>query len=94
MGETDVVIEDECLMSINIKLLAGDGHAIFDMATGENINKNKNNNIIIKKHTWIGANAILLAGTKISEDSIIGAGSVVKGSFPQNCIIAGIRIIF
>ena len=89
MGETDVVIEDECLMSINIKLLAGDGHAIFDMATGENINKNKNNNIIIKKHTWIGANAILLAGTKISEDSIIGAGSVVKGSFPQNCIIAG-----
>ena len=49
----------------------------------------KVNNIIIKKHTWIGANAILLAGTKISEDSIIGAGSVVKGSFPQNCIIAG-----
>lgn len=34
-------------------------------------------------------NAIILMGTNIGNNSIVGAGSVVKGNFPDGSIIAG-----
>ena len=38
---------------------------------------------------WIGENVVILAGSSIGNGSIVGANSVVKGVFPDNCIIAG-----
>lgn len=38
---------------------------------------------------FIGMNSIILKGTKLGNNVIVGAGSVVHGSFPDNCIIAG-----
>lgn len=46
--------------------------------------------IIIGRNCFIGVNTILLPGSVIGNDSIIGAGAVVKGSFPGNSVIAGI----
>ena len=34
-------------------------------------------------------NSIILKGTNIGKNCIIGAGSVVHGTFPDNVIIAG-----
>jgi acetyltransferase-like isoleucine patch superfamily enzyme len=46
--------------------------------------------IEIGDDVWIGANAIILKGTKIGSGSIIAAGSVVPGGdFPAMSIIAG-----
>jgi len=45
--------------------------------------------VVLKKGCWIGANAIILPGVEIGEDSIVGAGSVVTKSFPAGIIIAG-----
>lgn len=38
---------------------------------------------------FIGMNSIILKGTKLGNNVIVGAGSVVHDSFPDNCIIAG-----
>ncbi len=46
--------------------------------------------IVIGNNVWIGAGAVILAGTVIREDSIIGAGSVVKGEIPTNVVAAGV----
>lgn len=43
----------------------------------------------IGNNCFIGANTTILPGTKILKNSIIGAGSLVKGSFVENSIIAG-----
>lgn len=43
----------------------------------------------IGNNVWIGLNAIILKGTEIGDNSIVGAGSVVQGIFPPNCIIKG-----
>lgn len=45
--------------------------------------------IIIEDNCWIGRRCIILPGVKISRGTVIGAGSIVTKSFPENSIIAG-----
>ena len=51
--------------------------------------------IAIGRRCWIGANAVVLPGTRLGDDVVVGAGAVVKGEFPPRCVIAGVpaRII-
>lgn len=43
----------------------------------------------IGDNVFIGMHSIILMGTHIGSNSIVGAGSVVKGNFPDNVVIAG-----
>ena len=43
----------------------------------------------IGNNVWIGENVSILAGTTIGNGCVIGANTVVKGKFPDNCIICG-----
>jgi acetyltransferase-like isoleucine patch superfamily enzyme len=46
--------------------------------------------IIIGNNVFIGLNVTLLAGTRIGDNVIIGAGSIVKGKIKSNSVYAGI----
>ncbi len=45
--------------------------------------------IVIRNNVFIGINCIILSNTSIGDNCIVGAGSVVRGHFPENSIIAG-----
>lgn len=45
--------------------------------------------VIIKDNVFVGAHCIVLKGVTIGENSVIGAGSVVTGSIPENVVAAG-----
>lgn len=45
--------------------------------------------VTIGDNCWIGANAIILPGVTLGNHVIVGAGSIVTKSFPDNVIIAG-----
>ncbi len=49
----------------------------------------KVNNVIIEDNVFIGAHCLILKGTRIGKNSIIGAGSVLAKSVPPNEIWAG-----
>lgn len=50
----------------------------------------KSAEIIIGDDVWLGANSIILKGTKIGAGSIVAAGAVITGgSFPERSLIAG-----
>jgi acetyltransferase-like isoleucine patch superfamily enzyme len=46
--------------------------------------------IIIGKNVWIGANATILPGVTIGENSIIAAGAVITKDIPENVIAGGV----
>lgn len=50
----------------------------------------KSEPITIGENVWIGANATILANTKIGDNSIIAAGAVVTKDIPPNTIVAGV----
>lgn len=48
--------------------------------------------VVIGDGTWVGANTIILRGTKIGNDCVIGAGSIVSGSIPDGSILIQKRV--
>jgi serine acetyltransferase len=51
--------------------------------------------IVIEDNVWLGAGSCILDGAHISRNAIVGAGSVVTKSVPENVTVAGVpaRII-
>lgn len=52
----------------------------------------KNNEFItsavhIGKRCWIGANTVILKGTRIGDDCVIAAGSIIRGDIPNNSLV-------
>lgn len=47
----------------------------------------KTSPVEIGNNVWIGANTVILRGTKIGDNSVIGAGGIIKGVYPANSVI-------
>lgn len=91
---TSLQIGDDCMFSHEAAIYTNDRHGIFDVASEENINstpeENASRKIVIGNHVWIGFRTMILYKTVIGNGSIIGAYSLVKNEFPNNCMAAGI----
>lgn len=48
-----------------------------------------NKPVHIGSNVWIGANAVVLPGVTIGDNTVIGAGSVVTKDIPANVIAVG-----
>ena len=46
----------------------------------------KTSPVEIGNNVWIGANTVILRGTKIGDNCVIGAGSIVKGDIKSDCL--------
>lgn len=83
----ELIIGQDCMLSSDISLRTGDSHSIIT-TDGKRINLSKN--VYIGNHVWIGMRALVMKGSKILDNSIIGAGSLVTGKFSQkNIMLAG-----
>ena len=61
--------------------------AVLRRAYGEWIGEGRQT--IIGSNVFLGMGSMVLMGSKIGNNSIVGAGSVVSGHFPDNVVIAG-----
>lgn len=83
-----VRIGKDCMFSTGIIMTPSDAHPIFEQKTGERVNKAKN--ILIGEHVWFGQNVTCLKGVEISDNVIIGNGSLcTAGKYESGCIYAG-----
>ena len=46
--------------------------------------------VVVGDGSWIGAGAVILPGTRLGRNTVVGAGSVVRGTFPDHAVLAGI----
>jgi acetyltransferase-like isoleucine patch superfamily enzyme len=49
-----------------------------------------NRPVRIGSGSWLGAGAIVLPGANIGRNVVIAAGSVVRGTVPDHCVVAGV----
>lgn len=48
--------------------------------------------IVIGNNVWIGSNSVVLKGTTIGDNCVIGAGSVINGDIPSNTVVVQKRV--
>jgi acetyltransferase-like isoleucine patch superfamily enzyme len=80
-----ITIEDGVLIAPKVSLLS-EGHPIAPEDRGSLVV----GHIHIKKNAWIGANATILPGVTIGENSVVAAGSVVSRDVPDNTVVGGV----
>ncbi|GAB3219937.1 DapH/DapD/GlmU-related protein [Algoriphagus aestuariicola] len=80
-----IILEDNVMLAPKVCLLS-EAHPIspkerLTLTSGK---------IHLKKNVWIGANATILQGVTIGENSVVAAGSVVSKDVPNNVVVGGI----
>lgn len=83
-----ITIGADCLIASDVLISASDMHSIFDVKSGERLNRAEN--IVIGNHVWLAANVNIMKGATVGSDSVVGAGSIVTGKIPTNCVVAGV----
>lgn len=73
------------------KIIDNDFHplAYSERYPVERLDLLKKRPVVIGEGCFLGANSIILKGTTLGKNVVVGAGSVVSGTFPDNVIIAG-----
>lgn len=79
-----ITIGDNCIFGPNVCIY---DHDHLFSKTGIENNQYKSSEIIIEPGCWIGAGVIILRGTHIGKNSVIGAGVVLKGKVPSNSLV-------
>ena len=82
---TSITIGDDVLIANNTEFHTTDYHGIIDTQTGKVLNPS--NSIVIGNRCWIGLRAVVLKGTNLPDDTVVGACSVVNKAFPNSGII-------
>ena len=87
MCADEITFGDDCLLSWDILVMDSDTHKILDNNGNAKVPKNS---ITIGNHVWIGCRNTILKGSKIPDDSVIAAGSLVTKKFTtSHCVIGG-----
>jgi galactoside O-acetyltransferase len=86
VDDTHIFIGDYVMIGPNVTIATA-GHPIDPELRKKvaqfNIPVNIGNNV------WLGANAVILPGVSIGDNSVIGAGSVVTKDIPENVVAVG-----
>lgn len=86
----NIQIGNHVLIGANTKIFDNDFHPLEVEARNTNdFSKLEKRPVKIGDNVFIGCNCIILKGTELGKNCIVGAGSVVHGKFEDNCVIAG-----
>lgn len=84
ISETGVFIGKDVAIGPGVKIVTN-RHNQQDIWTWDDAKP-----IHIGNRCWIGANAVILPGVCLGENTIVGAGAIVTKSFPHgHCVIVG-----
>jgi acetyltransferase-like isoleucine patch superfamily enzyme len=50
----------------------------------------RNSPVLIGAGSWLGTGAIILPGSRLGRNTVVAGGAVVRGEFPDHCVLAGV----
>ena len=80
-------IQNECILSAGVKILT---HQDCGNRLMARFYPRKLADVWIGEGTWIGTNAVVLAGVELGRCCVVGAVAVVTQSFPDYSVIGGV----
>lgn len=83
--DTRLTIGRDGMLSRNVKVMTSDGHEI--LMAGQRINSARS--ITIGDHVWLADGVIVLKGTTIGDNAVVGIASLVTGKVDSGCVVAG-----
>lgn len=79
-------IGKDCAISWGVTIIDDDHHQLI---SEENKKEKEVSFLSIGDKVWIGCNVTILKNTIIGNNCVVAAGSIVRGNFPDNTLIAG-----
>ena len=71
-------------------MLTDQNHGYTDPDTPIGLQFPVNRPVRIGAGSWLGAGAIILPGASIGRNVVVAGGSVVRGTVPDHCVVAGV----
>lgn len=90
-AKSSISIGNNCVIASGVNIIDSNGHQVH--SHDRTVGRDEPSKIIIGNNVWIGLNATILKGTVIGDNSIVAAGSVIKGIFPSNSIIRSHSVV-
>lgn len=88
--KSQITVGDGCRFGPNVKIF--DNNHLYSASSGVS-SEHVTSPISIGKNCWIGANVVILRGTSIADNSVIGAGCIVQGSIPEGSLVTQDRTL-
>lgn len=83
VSQEEIVLGKNVLIGPNVVIVDHD----HDYKSHNQMSQFVSSPIHIGDNVWIGANAVIMKGTSIGSGSVIAAGTVLKGEYPENSLI-------
>jgi acetyltransferase-like isoleucine patch superfamily enzyme len=87
-GNNGLEIGERCIIAPQASIMAG-GHNLVNGGKLFFEHPKKDRGIKLGRNVWIGANATILSGVTIGDNSVVAAGSVVTRDVPANTLVMG-----
>lgn len=81
-----IVIGDHCMLGPGT-CIAAVTHPIDPVSRSQGVGIPQD--VVLGNNVWTGANVTILPGVTLGDNVVVGGGSVVTKSFPDNVVIAG-----
>ncbi len=65
-------------------------HGYEDPDTPIGLQATKEAPVRIGSGSWLGTSCVILPGTELGRNCVVAAGAVVRGRFPDHCVVAGV----
>jgi len=75
-----------CLFAAGVQIMDANGHKVSP-ETKRTLSKDEPRPVKIGNDVWLGLNVIVLPGSKIGDNVVVGANSVISGEIPSNTIV-------
>ncbi len=78
-------LQDGAMLASKVLITDADWHGLHDRVSAPG----RALPVVIGENAWIGDSAIILKGSRIGRNAIVGAGAVVRGLVPDNAVALG-----